>query len=418
MQTTGVRIHGAGDVRMETFELPKLGAHELLARVVTDSMCMSTYKAVMQGSAHRCIPDDIAEHPCLIGHELCAVVEQVGEALQGQYQVGEVFTAQPKMYRDGKVVGLGYTFPYYGGDATHIIIPQEAINGGYLLPYQGKAYYSASVAEPISCLVSALRSMYHLKEEGSKEHVMGLKAGGKLAIIAGCGPMGLGCAAVAMAMEPRPSKIVITDINEARVRRAREVLKPQNGVELEIVNTAEFEDTAKTLRERYTGGAGFDDVMIMAPVPSVAETADAVCGTDSCINFFAGPTRKDFFASINLYDVHYNDKHLIGTSGGDMEDLRIAVRLLESGAIDASILLTHIGGLDAVAPCVCQLPSIPGGKKLIYCGLRLPLTAIDEFEEKGKQEPLFAALAEICKRHGMLWNAEAEAYLLAHGERM
>ena len=192
----------------------------------------------------------------------------------------------------------------------------------------------------------------------------------------------------------------------------------QNGVELEIVNTAEFEDTAKTLRERYTGGAGFDDVMIMAPVPSVAETADAVCGTDSCINFFAGPTRKDFFASINLYDVHYNDKHLIGTSGGDMEDLRIAVRLLESGAIDASILLTHIGGLDAVAPCVCQLPSIPGGKKLIYCGLRLPLTAIDEFEEKGKQEPLFAALAEICKRHGMLWNAEAEAYLLAHGERM
>ena len=418
MQTTGVRIHGAGDVRMETFELPKLGAHELLARVVTDSMCMSTYKAVMQGSAHRCIPDDIAEHPCLIGHELCAVVEQVGEALQGQYQVGEVFTAQPKMYRDGKVVGLGYTFPYYGGDATHIIIPQEAIDGGYLLPYQGKAYYSASVAEPISCLVSALRSMYHLKEEGSKEHVMGLKAGGKLAIIAGCGPMGLCCAAVAMAMEPRPSKIVITDINEARVRRAREVLKPQNGVELEIVNTAEFEDTAKTLRERYTGGAGFDDVMIMAPVPSVAETADAVCGTDSCINFFAGPTRKDFFASINLYDVHYNDKHLIGTSGGDMEDLRIAVRLLESGAIDASILLTHIGGLDAVAPCVCQLPSIPGGKKLIYCGLRLPLTAIDEFEEKGKQEPLFAALAEICKRHGMLWNAEAEAYLLAHGERM
>ena len=79
-----------------------------------------------------------------------------------------------------------------------------------------------------------------------------------------------------MAMEPRPSKIVITDINEARVRRAREVLKPQNGVELEIVNTAEFEDTAKTLRERYTDGAGFDDVMIMAPVPSVAETADAV----------------------------------------------------------------------------------------------------------------------------------------------
>lgn len=106
MQTTGVRIHGAGDVRMETFELPKLGAHELLARVVTDSMCMSTYKAVMQGSAHRCIPDDIAEHPCLIGHELCAVVEQVGEALQGQYQVGEVFTAQPKMYRDGKVVWI------------------------------------------------------------------------------------------------------------------------------------------------------------------------------------------------------------------------------------------------------------------------------------------------------------------------
>ena len=61
---------------------------------------------------------------------------------------------------------------------------------------------------------------------------------------------------------------------------------------------------------------------------------------------------------------------------------------------------------------------IKGGKKLIYNDISLPLTAIADFEEKGKGDPLFAALAEICSRHNGLWSEEAEKYLLVHGKKL
>ena len=63
-----------------------------------------------------------------------------------------------------------------------------------------------------------------------------------------------------------------------------------------------------------------------------------------------------------------------------------------------------------------NLPKIPGGKKLIYTNIDLPLTAITDFAELGKKNKLFKKLDEICARHNYLWNAEAEKYLLAHAK--
>jgi hypothetical protein len=75
-------------------------------------------------------------------------------------------------------------------------------------------------------------------------------------------------------------------------------------------------------------------------------------------------------------------------------------------------MITHIGGLDSAARTTIDLDKIPGGKKLIYTHKKLPLTAIDDFAEKGKTDPFCANLAEICSRHRNLWNVEAENYLL------
>jgi hypothetical protein len=77
-------------------------------------------------------------------------------------------------------------------------------------------------------------------------------------------------------------------------------------------------------------------------------------------------------------------------------------------------LITHIGGLDAVPDATLSLPDIPGGKKLIYNHLEMPLTAISEFRKLGDAKPLFKDLADICDRHGGLWSVEAEELLLSH----
>ena len=72
--------------------------------------------------------------------------------------------------------------------------------------------------------------------------------------------------------------------------------------------------------------------------------------------------------------------------------------------------------LNAAIDTTLNLPKIPGGKKLIYNHIDLPLTAIAEFEEKGKTDPLFAELDRLCKANNNLWNPEAEKYLLANAK--
>ena len=71
MKTKAARIYGANDIRLEEFELPEMKDDEILAKVISDSVCMSTHKAALQGAAHARVPHDVAEHPTIIGHEFC-----------------------------------------------------------------------------------------------------------------------------------------------------------------------------------------------------------------------------------------------------------------------------------------------------------------------------------------------------------
>ena len=59
MKTKAVRLYGKEDLRLEEFELPPLGDDEILARVVSDSICMSSYKAAKQGGDHKRVPSDV-----------------------------------------------------------------------------------------------------------------------------------------------------------------------------------------------------------------------------------------------------------------------------------------------------------------------------------------------------------------------
>ena len=135
---------------------------------------------------------------------------------------------------------------------------------------------------------------------------------------------------------------------------------------------------------------------------------------DGCLNFFAGPTDKAFSATINFYNIHYQQHHVAGTSGSTVEDMRDIVDLIGEKRIDPAIVITHIGGIDAAIEATKNLPKIPGGKKLIYTHIELPLTAIDDFSEKAKEDSRFAELDRIVKDNNGIWNAAAEKYLLAN----
>ena len=46
MKAKAVRLHGANDLRLDEFELPEIKDDEILVKVVSDSVCMSTYNVL------------------------------------------------------------------------------------------------------------------------------------------------------------------------------------------------------------------------------------------------------------------------------------------------------------------------------------------------------------------------------------
>ncbi len=420
MKTKAVRLYGKMDLRLEEFELPAIQDDEILACVISDSICMSSYKASSQGSDHKRVPNDVAENPVIIGHEFCGKIVEVGAKWADQFKPGDKFVIQPALNYNGSLASPGYSYKYIGGDATYVIIPHEVMELGCLLPYNGDAYFYGSLTEPMSCIVGGFHANYHTTP-GSYVHKMECKERGNMAILAGAGPMGLGCADYAIHGGNPPKLLVITDIDDARLARAATLTTVEDaaahGVKLMYVNTNGVENPVEYLRS-LTDGAGFDDVFVYAPVKSVVEMGDALLGRDGCLNFFAGPTNTEFSAMFNFYNVHYGATHIVGTSGGNTEDMKESIKLMTEGKINPAGMITHVGGLDSVAETTNNLPHIKGGKKLVYTHINLPMTAIEDFgkaaeENKGTEiGDLFADLDAICKEAGGLWCAKAEERIL------
>ncbi len=414
MKARGVRLYGVDDIRLEEFELPEIKEDEILVKVVSDSICMSTWKMVQAGKNHKRVPENVAEHPVIIGHEFTGDIVKVGEKWKGQFHEGKKFAQQPAI--PGQMESPGYSYEYFGGATTYCIFPGDVIEKGCIWEYEGDSYFEASLGEPMSCCIGGYHSNYH-NEHLSYEHKMGTLAGGDILILGGCGPMGLGAVSYGLTFENKPKRIVVTDINDAKIARAKEVIPEseaaEKGVELHYVNTAGMEDPVAELKA-ITGGKGYSDVFVYAPVKSIAEMGNRLLAEDGCMNFFAGPTDTQFSANMNLYDCHYARTKIMGSTGGNTDDMKEAIEKSAKGLINSAVMVTHVGGMDSIVETTKNLPNIPGGKKLAYTQFDMPMTAIEDFGKLGEKDPFYKELDECCKKHKGLWSKEAEELLFKH----
>ncbi len=416
MKTKAVRMYGERDLRLEEFELPPIKEDEILVKVMSDSICMSTYKLAEQGKRHKRAPQNIDTNPIIIGHEFAGVIVEVGDKWKDQFKPGMKFAQQPALNYKGSLASPGYSYEFFGGACTYCIFPPEVMELGCLMPYEGESFFEASLGEPMSCIIGGFHGNYHTNKR-DHEHAIGTKEDGDIIILGGCGPMGLGAVSYGIQYRNKPGRIVVTDIDDAKIARAREVISEEfaakNGVELQYINTGKMADPVKELRA-ITGGKGYDDVFVYIPNRQVAEMGDQLLAFDGCLNFFAGPTDNQFKSEINLYNVHYISAHIMGTTGGNNDDLIEANELAAKGKIEPAVMVTHVGGIDSIAEATLNLPNIPGGKKLTYTQFDMPLTAIEDFGELGKTNPLFKKLDEVCRENRGLWCAKAEQILFEH----
>lgn len=413
MKTTAMRIHGVRDLRVTSFELPEMQEDELLVKVMTDSLCLSTYKVAQKGSAHKKLPENLDQTPIVMGHEFCGVIEKVGEKWKDRFKPGDKFVAQPNLGR-ADTYSLGYSFPYVGGDSTYSIIMNEAIEAGCVLPYKGDSFFEAAMAEPLSCVVAGFKANFHLRDRNDYDHTMGVKIGGNMAIIGGTGPMGSMAIDYAIHGDKKPKLLVVAGRTQSKIDRLASLYPVEeakaHGVELVYFNTSGVEDISVPLNE-LTGGKGFDDVFVMVANDQVVNQCEKILGWDGCMNFFAGPIDSGFTAPINFYNIHYNATHYVGTSGSNTQDMIDAVKLIEDKVVNVGKVATHILGLDHVPETILDLPNIPGGKKICYSQKSYPLCAVEDMMKDDSTE--FAkGLKAILEKSSGIWNAEAEKYFL------
>ena len=408
MKTKAVRLYGEKDLRLEEFDLPEIKPGEILIKIISDSVCMSTYKTAMQGAKHLRVPDNVADNPVIVGHEFCAEAVEVGEKWKNDYLVGEKVIIPPVLAYLPNNQTIGYSFGEIGGVSTYAVVYEHIIENGYLIKLQSDAYFKGSLIEPASCVLRGYKANYHL--DGEFMPYTNIKPCGKVAILAGCGPMGLVSIDCALHGDVKPSLVVVTDIDSERLERAKAIFSPEDakndGIELVFANTSDKNELINI------SGGGFDDVFVYAPAPALVELGDAILAFDGCLNFFAGPIDKSFSATVNFYNVHYAQHHYAGTSGSTPDDIKDIVKLIGDGRINPAVMVTHIGGINAAIEATLNLPSLTGGKKLIYTHTDMPLTAIADFEKLGESDKRFADLAKIVAKSGGLWCAEAEEYVI------
>lgn len=416
MNTKAVRIYGVKDLRLEEFELPTMKDDEIEARIVTDSLCMSTYKVSNQGEKHKKLPNDLKNHPVIMGHEFCGVITKVGEKWKHLYKPGDCFVAQPNLGR-ADTFSLGYSFPYVGGEATNVVIMNEAIEKGCLLPYKGEGFFEGALVEPLSCIVAGFKANFHLRDRNDYDHTMGIKEGGALAILGGTGPMGFLAIDYAIHNDRRPKHLVVTGRTQSKLDMAKRLYPVEEaakyGVTLTYVLTADEDDIVEELKALTPDAKGFDDIFLMAAKERLVTQAEQLLAYDGCLNFFSGPADSKFASTINFYNIHYNATHFVGTSGSNTQDMKDAIALIENKTVNVAKIATHIMGLNHVCESILNLPKMPGGKKIVYSGKEFPVTEVSAFGENNELEK---HLKELVDAHDGLWNAEAEQYFLEHAK--
>ena len=270
----------------------------------------------------------------------------------------------------------GYSYRYIGGCSTYVVVPKIVLDRGCLVHYEGDGFFEGSLVESLGCVLRGYKGLYHTDYETYTRYD-GAKKGGKIAILGGAGPMGIGTAELAPGYG-NASLAVVTDVNAERLAYAAKKCSPEaaakRGTKLVYVNTSDMSDPEAELIKMSDGG--FDDVFVMVPIPALFTMAERICREDGCINFFAGPAVHHIDGAINLYRIHYDGIHVVGTAGSIPEDTVDTIKLLENKTVNGGALVSHILGLRAVPETIFAMERPSGLKKVCYPSLDLPLVAL------------------------------------------
>ena len=230
-----------------------------------------------------------------------------------------------------------------------------------------------------------------------------LKPGGRAWFVGAGGPMGRMHVQRAIQSHNGPATIVCTDVSDLRLDDlctsygAEAEAKGVDWLCLNPLQKQAYQAGMAPFRER-----GFDDIIVLAPVPAVISEAATYLAPKGVMNIFAGVARGTV-ADLDLSDAYLKDARVIGHSASTIDDLRLMLNQAESGQLSPNRSVAAIGSLGAARDGLEAVQdTLFPGKVVLYPHIKeMPLTALPDL--KDTLPTVYARL-----RDGREWTVEAE----------
>jgi threonine dehydrogenase-like Zn-dependent dehydrogenase len=301
-------LHGAGednmgkDGRPELLPIPTPDADHMLVRIDSVGLCFSDVKIMRQGGSHpKLYNRDLANEPTRLGHEVSLTVIEVGDNLKDRYHAGQRLAVQPDIYQDGRSTAYGYTIP--GGLIQYHLMGSEMLetdDGACLLPLPDTmGYAEASTLEPWGCVMAAYTQRRRLEP----------RAGGTMWIV---GRPGDERDYLFSSGLDAPATIVMTDVPAA-------VAKLVEGTSADVVvRDGIGSEGYRALVDELTGGAGFDDIVVLDPRSAATVGAIATHIARRGTLNMVGETALDGLVDTDVGRLHYDYTAYLGGRGPDI----------------------------------------------------------------------------------------------------
>ena len=307
------------DVRIEEMPIPEINENELLVKVKVCGICGSD---VMEWYR-------LKKAPRVLGHEMSGDIVKVGKNIK-KFKVGDRIFASHHIpcnicnycKNDQHTIcdTLHSTNFYPGGFAEFLRVPDINVDCGVFILPKELSYEEGAFIEPLACVVRGLR-------------IAGMKSG-KNVLVLGSGVAGLLNIKLAKAMGAK--KIFSTDINDFRLKKAKEV-----GADVIIHAKKDIPDQ---IRKENNGDLA-DLVILCVGVPSAARQSLESVSAGGTILFFA-PTEPGIEIPFPLFDLWNKQVKMVSTYAGAPRDLKEAIELIRTKKVKVTDLITHRLTLD------------------------------------------------------------------------
>ncbi|MGD7732667.1 alcohol dehydrogenase catalytic domain-containing protein [Propionibacteriaceae bacterium G57] len=324
---------GPGELALEEVADPTVGPGEVLYKVGANTVC-GTDLRILRGEKSKGIDRGV-----ILGHEIAGEVVEVGAGVTN-YKVGDRFAVIPSVTcgrcwfcKHGEehfceqVDLFGYRIN--GGLAEYGVLPARAVERGNAivshsadLPFEHMA-----LMEPLSCVLN-----------GRENYQQQL---GDTVVVMGAGPIGL--LHTALARIGGASNVIVSDLSAER----REIALGLGATHAVDPTQQPLGDLARDL----TGGRGADVAVICIGRGELFVDALNLVRKGGRVNAFAG-FKAGGSVEFDPNLIHYGEIDVTGTSNSRRDHGEAAMRLLESGVLDASKIVTHQFSLDQVVEAI------------------------------------------------------------------